>query len=288
MADRSSIVFADTSIAIALFVHSPETKLRIREQLSQHKLKWTSLVVRQEFKRRLLKEAYYLDRKLDQLGTYKRVHRDVATHLPPQWQRKRNICLDTLSTVDEMDNEQDKTDRLRLFLKYLLERGTVKFERFFDFIVEDSGSACGRQDVRKDLQGKYNFGPQRCSKVQGLCGIEQFLSSRKNQVMMIRDLIHKDGIGNVAKTREINNSEDFIECFLREPNNIQTRDPCLTTGDLIIALESARAGNFYTMNAKESQFFCRALNQGLIVRKKHPKHQDIVCDAVDEKWPIFS
>jgi hypothetical protein len=49
-----SDIFVDTSIQIARITHSPETKRRICARLEQHGEVVTSLVVKQEFKRRLL------------------------------------------------------------------------------------------------------------------------------------------------------------------------------------------------------------------------------------------
>jgi hypothetical protein len=57
---REAPVFLDTSIQIARLVHGPQTKSGIRQRLAQHDKVFTGLVVRQEFKRRLLKEAEYL------------------------------------------------------------------------------------------------------------------------------------------------------------------------------------------------------------------------------------
>ncbi len=60
MKTNGDAIFLDTSIAIARTVHSPATKLRIKERLRRHEVVVSSLVAKQEFKRRLLKEAQYL------------------------------------------------------------------------------------------------------------------------------------------------------------------------------------------------------------------------------------
>jgi hypothetical protein len=80
-------VFLDTSIQIARFVHGPETKRRIRERIDQYDLSITGEVVKQEFKRRLLKEAQYLLNLFDRFGSFQRVWRHVLDVLPPQGQR---------------------------------------------------------------------------------------------------------------------------------------------------------------------------------------------------------
>jgi len=50
-------VFVDTSIQIVRFVHGPETKRRIEQRLAAFERTTTGLVARQEFRRRLLREA---------------------------------------------------------------------------------------------------------------------------------------------------------------------------------------------------------------------------------------
>src|ERR1051326_6001106 len=63
-------VILDTSIQIARVVHGPKTKKRIRERLARHEQAVSSLVVRQEFKRRLLGEAEYLLRMLHRYRSF--------------------------------------------------------------------------------------------------------------------------------------------------------------------------------------------------------------------------
>ena len=88
-------VFLDTSIQIARHVHGPQTKEAINQRLARHSRQVTSLVVRQEFKRRLLKEAEYLLRLLHRYRSFDEVNQHVI-RLFGSWPgrvRKRNICL---------------------------------------------------------------------------------------------------------------------------------------------------------------------------------------------------
>ena len=62
-----------------------------------------------------------------------------------------------------------------------------------------------------------------------------------------------------------------------------SRDPCLTVGDLMIALESVGIPTFYTLNGAESLFFCLALRQVLVVRPIDPAKEDIVWKFDDEE-----
>src|ERR1700730_4637461 len=92
-------IFLDTSIQIARMVHGPKTKAGIRDRLAKHKKAYTGLVVRQEFKRRLLKEAEYLLRLLHRYNSFDEVNQHVIRLFGPWHARKRNICLQTLAQV---------------------------------------------------------------------------------------------------------------------------------------------------------------------------------------------
>jgi hypothetical protein len=72
-----------------------------------------------------------------------------------------------------------------------------------------------------------------------------------------------------------------------EPGNAKKEDPCLTVGDVLIALESAGVGHFLTLNGIESQHFCRILGQTLIVHPVDPTKEAIICDRNDPRWPEF-
>ena len=68
--------------------------------------------------------------------------------------------------------------------------------------------------------------------------------------------------------------------------SIRGREPCKAIGDLLIA-SSRTISTFYTFHGKESQHFCRALQQNLIVRPTNPERDDIVCATDPETWDRF-
>src|SRR5208283_4189840 len=91
-------VFLDTTIQIARLVHCRITKDRIKLEISSFDCSVTSLVVWQEFKRRLLKDAKYLINLLNNYGSYDETMRHV-TRLPKEQRRKQMICLGTLQSI---------------------------------------------------------------------------------------------------------------------------------------------------------------------------------------------
>ena len=284
---RGTALFLDTTIQIARIVHSPEQKKRIAERLAKYDITATGLVVRQEFRRRLLKDARYLLGLLEEKGSVTKVARHVLDRLVhPGLQRKRTICLELLQTVEEDDTEGDKTKRVRLFLRNLLKHGLRSFDDSVGHLEESSGCACGQQPIREVVRyRKYDFGTDKCSKVGSDCGIRRFLEDHKSDLEKVQERLK--ALPASGKSKELLEAERFINAFLADSSNVEARNPCLAVGDLLIAMESVGIPSFYTMNGKESQHLCRALAQELIVRKQYPALEDVVCPAFARTWPPF-
>jgi hypothetical protein len=272
--DRTA-VFLDTTIQIARFVRGKRLKDRIEAFLCTFQLRVTSLVVRQEFKRRLLNEAVYLLLQLRKRGSFEELRRHVQNVLPPQQQRKTKICLDVLATIDEHDSGDDRTARAELFLEELVETGLAEFDELVDHVVEQSNCACARSDIRRKKGGtNYDIGTQKCSQVKDKCGLSAFLADKASTLRSIMRQLSDTPEGD--KSEEIKTAEAFGATALATPNAALNHDPCLTVGDLLIALESEGIPTFYTMNYKESQHYCAALGQALAIRKNDPDADDEV------------
>lgn len=278
---RGSAVFLDTTIQIARVVHSPETKARIEAQLREYDFTVTSLGVRQEFKRRLLREADYLLRKFVEHHSFERVMRDMQ-YLPPQQVRKKNICLDLLSTIDETDGDADRADRAILILRELLLDGLADFDDQVGQVVRDSGCGCAIANIRRD-GSKFTFGPRNCSECTR-CGVTTFFTENSARIEAIANAL--DAVSEKDLTTELKTIRNFAKRFLASESAATDSHPCLKLGDLLIALESAGIPTFYTMNSKESRHLCPALQQRLVVRRHHPKHDDeVVAVQADTKEP---
>ena len=276
-------VFLDTSIQIARVIHNDEIKGQVKTRVSQYDLTVSSEVVKQEFKRRLLKEAQYLLNQLNRLNSFQKVQRHVIDNLPPQQNRKRNICLQTLQTIYEHSTDSDLTERAKSYLRSLLRFGLDDFEDNVKHVERTAGCACSKFPVIERTPYKtYDFGKENCSKAGGTCGIVTFLAER--EVLTNRILGQLRSLSESQKSEELKRAQDFLERFVQDPTSAPQGDPCLKVGDLIIALESASIPDFYTLNAKESQHLCRALDQNLIVRPKYHIHPDVVCAAVQSDW----
>ncbi len=246
---EGNAVFLDTSIQIARIVHNEEIKVRIAWRISQYDLTVSSEVVKQEFKRRLLKEAQYLLNQLNRLTSLQKVMRHVIDNLPPQQNRKRNICLQTLQTIFEGRDDSDLTERAKSSLRMLLRFGLNDFEDNVKHVERIAGCACSKFPVieRKPYKD-YDLGKDNCSKVAENCGIAAFLVSRKELASRILD--HLRSLDAGRKTEELQRAEQFLETYLESPGDAPKGDPCLKVGDLIIALESSKIPEFYTLNAK--------------------------------------
>jgi hypothetical protein len=278
-----SALFLDTSVQIARLVHAPETKRRIESWIAQYDITVSSGVVKLEFKRRLLKEAQYLLNQLDRRGSLQRVQRHVIDHLPPQQGRKKQICLQTLQTIFEGRDEEEVTERARRWLRTLLKHGLNEFDRSVGSVIKDAGCACAQCGVVERMAYRsFDFGIDRCSKSKGRCGIVSFIVERRDLVGRIHQGLKS--IPEQSKTDELKRAEAFLDQVVESPESAISADPCTKVGDLIIALESAKIPALYTLNYRESQYFCRWLDQVLIVRPNNYERDDVVCLPSEPNW----
>ncbi len=291
---RGTAIFLDTSIQIARFVHDKQIKERISQRIAPYDLRVTSLVVRQEFRRRLLEEAAWC---LNQLNhptkpkTFEELFRYVLDHMPLLQVRQKRIREQILLTIQER-TRNDRTERAKRYLRTILRMGLTVFEDEIDHVIREVDCACASYPVvEKKAYKRYEFGPNKCSECDRECGVQSFLAAREDKLVDVLEQLKELPNGKKVKAdgtkTELGKIEDFITAFLASPDAARKMDPCLTVGDLLIALESEKIPDFYTINAKESQYLCRWMKQTLIVRKTFPAHEDIICDGADSDWPAF-
>ena len=280
---KGAAAFVDTSIQIARLIHSPETRNQIDARLSEFDLIVSGLVVEQEFKRRLLKDARYLLDLFSKYGSFEKVQRHVVDVLTPFQKRKQKISLQLLTTLLEDDTDADRTDRAILLLEGLIRDGLYEFEQSVDHVIQATQCSCALKQISK-VRDRYEFGSDKCS-AQSDCGILSFLE--ENQGKLAEILSYLNGLKATELTPELESACEFIRKFIDCPTDVQSLDPCKTVGDLLIALESLSVPVFYTLNGKESQHLCKVLGQTLIVKPTNPANEEVVCDSSNESWPRF-
>lgn len=260
----TKVVFLDTTILIAWFVHPQPIKQFIAKTLDGFNFRVSSLVAKQEFCRRLLREADYLQRLLARKKSFKLVFEHVVTVLTNHHGRKKQICLQSLSTCFRDDSDGDQTERLSLFLDDLLENGLEDLNEIVDSFAKNSGCANGLQGVRRK-RTSWVFPPRECQ--PKTCTIDSFLASLNQLNRLLHFLSSRNDL-----TTELDRALSFLRQLSPDCSNAKRENPCLTVGDLIIALESDTAGAtfFFTQNKKESVILCEHLNQQLIVCPVNP------------------
>lgn len=283
---HGTAVFLDTTILIAKAVHAPGIKERISQTLKRFDFRCSGLVARQEYKRRLLKDARYLHQLAQKCDSIQEVNRHIS-RLPPQSRRKFTICFDIICTIDEMDNERDRLDRLRLFTLDLLRHSLRRLERDCEFFRE-SGCACGAGRI-VERKGSFDFGPDHCGKTGNECRIDDFLKDTRSTLVEIAKFLSEipGGTAPGQKSKELQTAETFIQSHLQSNVSVRSKDPCTCVGDLLIALESKSIPHFYTMNGRESQHLCKVLQQTLHVRPTNPDCADVECPSTTSDWPKF-
>ena len=279
-------IFLDTSIVIRRDLGTKEIKERIKERVSHYDACVTGLVVRQEYKRRLLAEAQYLLRQLHEKKSLTELHDHVLNVLPPQQERKRKIALGLIAKFFPTAEEPERTERFRRTLRTLLRIGLRQFDETFDRVLWDSGCSCAKFPVIEKIPYKrYDLGPTKCSKTGGACGIGDFFKSRETECKAI--LARLKELPPEKKSTQLKAIETGLEHVLKNPTTAPNLDPCLSVGDLVIALESNGIRTFYTLNSKESQHLSRALDQDLVIRPNDPAKAEITHLHTDSVWPEY-
>jgi hypothetical protein len=269
-----SAVFVDTSIQISRIFKSDELKSRIKERLSKFDLVLTGLVVRNEFRRRVMTEAQYLLRLLDKYKSAKRVQQHVNDELAG-WhnQRKRNISLNLLATYYPDRSDEEHTERLKRLLRSLLIAGLDDFDESVDSVIPDSGCACGRESVKEiEPYKRYDVGRNSCVETGDVCGIRPFLVSKRHEVQALATYLKE--LASTEKSEDIQRIEEVLVQLRTMPQTVSELELCKQVGDLLIALESSHIPSVYTQNIRESQHLSRALHQDLFYRDNHPDNDD--------------
>ena len=260
MSIKNDIVYLDTSVVIALFVHPSEIKKHIRIEIAKYKFRLTGLVVQQEFCRRLLKEAKYLLGQLEKRRSFNRVLSHLVD-LSKFHDRKFRICLQTMINNFPDGTDADRTERLQLFLEDLLENGIAEIKQnIVDEIVKSVGCASAIEGIHRTKSG-FRFPHDECSKHER-CGVGDFLNESPDREPLLQFLIDNDE----RLTAELKKGKESL-LSLRELGcvNACKLDPCISIGDVLISLESRSAGVFLTQNFKESNLLCEQSGQTINV-----------------------
>jgi hypothetical protein len=294
-----AIAFVDTSIQIARVAHRPEIQDLIKRRIKSFDRVVSSLIVRQEFKRRLLKDARYVLETITDRGSYRRAFRHIHDSLRAS--RKQRMSIQLLLTIDEtaedevghhdideQDTDADRTDRAKLLLRTLILIGVKTSEAELHQVIQDSNCACSKIAIREKRPFvSYDFGPDKCSKAPNGCGIGKFLADHAGPLKVILDKLESlpAGAEPGQKSDELIRAEEFIKQFFNDPSKIESLDPCSRVGDLLIALESCQFETMYTMNGKESQHLAKSLGQTLVVQPPNPDNPELVFDKATAVWP---
>jgi hypothetical protein len=276
-------IFTDTSIEVARLLREPEMKKAIEQRLASYNITVSSPVVIQEFKRRVITEAVYLINLLNAKGSYEKVIRHVTNVLPAQWNRKRQICLGMLHEIFENKDDLELTERAKRYLRTLIKFGVSALKRKIGHVVSGTGCYLSNYPVKEIKPYKrYGLAKKKCSEVYSLCPVADFL---KEKIELCKQLLKS--LSNLPnKTEELENACKFLQELIANPDIIHQKDPCLSVGDLLIALESHGIPDFYTMNYKESFFFCDVLDQNLIIRPNNPESTETIYSNNSKPWSL--
>jgi hypothetical protein len=283
---QDAIVFVDSSIQIARVLREPQMKARVNARLSQYRLKVTGSVALQEFKRRVLRTAFYLLTKLNKTNSYQDTLEYVTNVLPTLQQRKKYICQLVLHHVLRDASDLELTERARLYIRTLLVYGESQFIGGLDTVLPGVECYWARIPVReKKRYITYEIGEEKCSKSQKQCRVGIVLQTKMATCKRLIEFLNS--LPQERMTKELTSARDFLERIIEGDAllNIHDEESCYKMGDLLLALESEGVPDFYTMNYKESQAFCDLLNQDLTIRPNNPDHEERTYLQPDKPWP---
>lgn len=273
----NTAIFLDSTVQILRFIGSKDVKAKIRNRLSRYGISITSLVVRQEFKRRFLTDVRYVKTQLkanrfDVADTLRHINSKLSL---PVNRRKLSISLDILaSSAFEGTQIVDAGEKCYLLLSAWEANGLGLFDSSVGQVVQYSGCGCAKLS---------EIGPKFCTSAEN-CRIDDFITLRTENAQCLKQFL--SGSHGAQKTNEILAAEAALERWLSSCGRPSDDNPCLSVGDLIISMESAGVPVFYTKNGRESQFFCKAQGQSMVIlREEGEVHLD-AADAVN--WPAYS
>jgi hypothetical protein len=275
--DYGSAIFIDTSVQLLRFIGNKDVKASIDSRLSGYGFSVTSLVVRQEFKRRFLTDVRYVRTALEknEFDTSETLRYINAKLSSPHNRRKLSICLNVLASTGFNGHDlPDMGEKCHLMLSRWEDFGLDLFDASVGQVVRYSGCGCGASTT---------LGPTKCSVIK-TCKINEFIRSRQDQSECILDFLKN--ATSPSKTAEIQKAEATLNGWLNTGTLPDSDNPCLTVGDLIIALESEGIPAFYTQNARESQFLCSAQEQTMIVQRNDGDEVRLAADRAH--WPAYS
>lgn len=275
--DYGSAIFIDTSVQLLRFIGSSAVKGQINQTLSGYGLTVTSLVVRQEFKRRFLTDVRYVrdalvKNHLDCGETLRYINRKLSH---PANRRKLSISLDVFATgTFNGHNVADAGEQFKLLLDTWLDFGLEEFDSTVGHVIKRSGCGCGKLD---------RIGPKKCTTAAN-CEVDAFIDCLKTEAEGLREFLKSETI--FPKTSEISKAEKTLNDWLSDGKLPSTTNPCLTVGDMLIALESLGIPAFYTQNAKESQHFCCVQEQTMIVHRETGDETRLA--SARKSWPAYT
>jgi hypothetical protein len=279
-------VFVDTSIHIARTLRDPAMKERIESWLARYSLRISGSIAKVEFRNRVLRDLDYLLIKLNQTKSYAATLRYVHEVLPRQMERKRRICVFALHQVlpaDTPRSDAELTERARRYCRLLLAYGETALSTSVDRFK--TGVACRQatESVQERRPYKsYVFPHRDCARSP--CGIGNALAQEADLCRRLLAALRL--VPHEQLTTELVRSRDFLERVVEHGGvDIEAANPCTSVGDLLLAIESAGIGDFYTMNWRESRFFCAVLDQDVAVRPNNPAEPEREYRRNERPWP---
>jgi hypothetical protein len=272
-------IFVETSVFIASHTQSPKQAKKVEACLGEGTghTKVSSLVVRQEIKRRLLGDAAYLHSLLVKYNNYEETNYHlIRLSGNPYHGNRARICQGLLLSV-QTGTDSDKVDRLKARLRRFILTTLATFDSWLDQLERSSGCVCSQIDpreVHKNNKMSFDLGAAKCDQVQS-CPIGDFLTQSAESCKLISDHLSTE-----LETNPRQQLADILT-FLAKTNSsgfsATQENPCYTVADLLLTLEAiaSKCDSIYSMNYKDFRVLCKAVD----LTFRHLSHDPEVPDT---------
>jgi len=253
-------VFLDTSIHCSR-LKGPLFVDRIARVLSLFRWRGTSTYAKVEFGNVILAQAQYYLRKLNELGSLRRLKDFIGNVLPHSLHSAKVVWSFNLLENHYGRDEKECSERARLSLRRLMKLGVGFVEHSCDAPLKD-GTQCywAIRGVQRKRNGELLWQSPVCSRQHKRCKIDDFFVENRETFIRIKAAI--DALPDDQKSNQLESFSAVIAQALADPACLlDYKTGCKKLADAIIAVDSIGFKNMFSQNAAESTLLTKVLGQ---------------------------
>lgn len=256
----SAEVFLDTSIHCSQ-LKGPLFTERIARVLRLFRWRGTSTYAKVEFGNVVLAQAQYYLRKLQELGSLRKLKDFIGNVLPHTYHQAKVVWSFSLLEDHYGQDDAECSERARLSLRRLMKQGVSLVERSCDSPLKD-GTKCywAIRGVQKKRNGDLLWQSPVCNRDHKRCRVDDFFIENREIFVKIQDAI--DELPEDKKSDQLRAFSAVISKALSDPQCLlDYKTGCRRLADAIIAVDSVGFRSMFSQNSAESTLLTQVLGQ---------------------------